>query len=51
MITETFDNKTEEIIKVWRNENAKKVDACIVTFSNEILQYVLEQYECTKIGD
>lgn len=51
MITETFDNKTEEIIKVWRNENAKKVDACIVTFSNEILQYVLEQYECTKIGN
>lgn len=51
MITDAFDNRTEEIIKVWRNENARKVDACIVTFSNEILQYVLEQYECTKIGD
>ena len=51
MITEAFDNKTEEIIKVGRNENAKKVDACILTFSNEILQYVLEQYDCTQIGN
>jgi len=51
MITDTFDNLTEEIIKVGRNENAKKVDACILTFSNEILKYVLEQYDCTKIGD
>ena len=51
MITDTFDNKTEEIIKVWRNENAKKVDACILTFSHEILQYVLERFDCTKIGD
>ena len=51
MITETFDNNTEEIIKVQRNENAKAVDACILTFSNEILQYVLEAYNCTKIGD
>ena len=51
MITDAFDSKTEEIIKVWRNENAKKVDACIVTFSGEILRYVLEQYGCTKIGD
>ena len=51
MITDTFDDLTEEIIKVGRNENAKKVDACILTFSNEILKYVLEQYDCTKLGD
>lgn len=51
MITDTFDNRTEEIIKVYRNESAKKVDACILTFSGEIMQYVLEQYDCTKIGD
>ena len=51
MITDTFDNQTEEIIKVWRNENAKKVDACILTFSNNILQYVLERFDCEKIGD
>lgn len=50
MITDSFDNKTEEIIKVWKKEDAKKVDACILTFSNEILQYVLEEYDCTKIG-
>ena len=51
MITDTFDNRTEEIIKGCRNESAKKVDACILTFSGEILKYVLEQYDCTKIGD
>ena len=36
MITETFDNMTEEIIKVIRNENAIKIDACILTFSHVI---------------
>jgi len=51
MITNTFDNLTEEIIKVPRNENAKKVDACILTFSHVILKYVLDNYECSKIGD
>ena len=51
MITDTFDPNTEEIIKVWRNENARKVDACILTFSNEILQSVLERFDCEKIGD
>ena len=51
MITETFDPCTEEIIKVWKNEEAKKVDACILTFSNEILQAVLERFECTLIGN
>lgn len=51
MITDTFDNETEEIIKVNQNENAKKVDVCILTFSNEILKYVLEKFECTLIGN
>ena len=51
MITETFDNMTEEIIKVIRNENAIKIDACILTFSHVILNYVLENFECTKLGD
>lgn len=51
MITDTFDNLTEEIIKVSRNEKAKKVDVCILTFSHIILKYVLENYECSKIGD
>lgn len=51
MITDTFDNLTEEIIKVPENEEAKKVDACILTFSHVILKHVLENYECHKIGD
>ena len=51
MITGSFDNATEAIRKPYKNEEAKKVDACILTFSNEILQYVLEAYDCTKIGD
>ena len=51
MITDSFDNKTEEILKPWKKKDAKKVDACILIFSNEILQYVLEAYDCTKIGD
>lgn len=51
MITNAFDNETEEIIKVWRNEEARKVDVCILTFSNEILQAVLDQYSCELIGN
>ena len=51
MITDTFDPKSEEIIKVWKNEEAKKVDACILTFSHEILEYVKEQHECELIGN
>ncbi|MGN0401196.1 MAG: nucleoside phosphorylase [Acetatifactor sp.] len=50
MITDTFDSKSEEIIKVQRNEDAVKVDACILTFSNEIRNYVLERFPCTLIG-
>ena len=44
MITDSFENLTEEIIKVTRNENATKVDACILTFSHVVLKYVLENY-------
>lgn len=51
MITDTFEKMTEEIIKVRRNENAVKVDACILTFSHIILKYVLDNFECTKIGN
>lgn len=51
MIIDSFDNLTEEIIKVHRNEDAVKVDVCILTFSHEILKYVLERFECTLIGN
>ena len=50
MITDSFDNKSEAKINPKYNENAPKVDACIVTFSNIIEQYVLTNYECEKIG-
>ena len=33
MITDSFDNFSEEIIKVYKNENAKKVDACILDYN------------------
>ena len=48
MITDTFDNKSEEIIKVCRSDSAIKVDACILTFSHLILKYVLETIQCKK---
>jgi len=51
MITDSFDRATEEIIKVTRNENAPAADACIVTFSRQILESVLENYECSQIGN
>ena len=51
MITDTFDNLSEEIIKVNRNDKAVKVDACILTFSHLILKYVLENFQCKKNGD
>ena len=51
MITNTFDNKSEAIINPKRKESAPKVDACIVTFSNIIEKYVLENYKCEKIAE
>ena len=51
MITDTFENLTEEIIKVRRAENAIQVDACILTFSHVIIKYVMQKFECQKFGD
>jgi len=51
MIINSFDSVTEEIIKVNRNPDAKKADVCIVTFSREILNYVLDNFECALIGN
>lgn len=50
MITNTFDNKSKAIIHPHRNENAPRVDACILTFSHEIEKFVLEKYDCKEIG-
>ena len=51
MITDAFDGCTEEILRPGRSENARKVDACILTFSGEILDAVQERFDCEKIGD
>lgn len=42
MITDSFDNQSEAIINPHINENAPKVDACILTFSNIIEEFVLK---------
>ena len=50
MITDSFDNQSAAIIDPQRKEDAPKVDACIITFSHVIEQFVLEHYDCEKIG-
>lgn len=50
MITDSFDNKSPAIINPRKKENAPKVDACILTFSHEIENYVIENYDCKKIA-
>lgn len=51
MITESFDGKSEAIINPRRKENAPTADACIVTFSHLIEKFVLENYDCERIGN
>lgn len=51
MIIDSFDNKSNTIIKPKINANAIVVDACIVTFSYIIEKYVLENYKPKKIGE
>ena len=50
MITDSFDNQSEAIINPYIDENAPKVDACIVTFSNVIEEFVLKNYACKQIA-
>lgn len=50
MITESFDNQSAAIINPRVNENALQVDACILTFSHVIEEYVLGNYECRQIA-
>ena len=44
MITDSFDNKSMAKINPKPKENRLKCDACIVTFSNIIENYVLKNY-------
>ena len=50
MITDSFDNQSKAIINPSVNENAPKVDACILTFSNVIEEFVLKNYACRQIA-
>lgn len=50
MITDTFDNQSEAIINPQINENAPEVDACILTFSHVVEEFVLQNYDCEQIG-
>lgn len=51
MITDSFDNQSEAIINPPVNENAPRVDACILTFSDKIEKFVTSHYDCTKIAE
>ena len=50
MITDSFDNQSAAIINPSLNENAPKVDACIITFSHLIEEFVLKNYDCKPIA-
>ena len=50
MITGSFDGKSPAIIEPRVNENSPQVDACILTFSWQIEQFVLAHYACHRIG-
>lgn len=50
MITDSFDNQSNAIINPRINENAPRVDACILTFSHMIESFVLSHYKCKQIA-
>ena len=50
MIINSFDNKSEAIINPKRKDNAIKVNACIITFSNIIEKYVVDKFNCKQIA-
>ena len=50
MITESFDQLTDAIIGRQLNPAAPAVEACIITFSQVIEKFVVENYDCEEIG-
>ena len=51
MITDSYDEKSPAKINVEANENAVRADAVILTFSHLIEAYVLQNYDCEKLGE
>src|SRR5574344_1090366 len=50
MIIDSFDNQSPAIINPTPSETAPVVDACILTFSHVIEEFVLKNYDCKKIA-
>lgn len=53
MIIDSFDNKTKSLIKLEDFYGKKKhiLDICLVIFSKDIYNYILENYKCEIIGN
>ena len=51
MITDSFDNKTMPIftLKDFYGERKRMLDTCLILFSKEIYEAILDAYPCTKI--
>ena len=50
MLTDSFDPRTPAKINPAPSPDALPVDACILTFSRKIADYVLAAYPCRQIG-
>lgn len=52
MVTDDFDNVTKPIVDIgsFYGEPGQMVEKCLIIFSKEIYDYLLHEYECTKIG-
>ncbi len=51
MITDAFDDRSRAILQPAVNENAPKVDACILTFSHKIEAAVIEAFAPNELGE
>lgn len=53
MITDSFDDKTPPIVSFgdFYGEQKHLIDTCLVTFSKQIADNVLETFDCTQIAD
>ena len=52
MIIDSYDKETEAIIslKDFYGEKKTLIEKCLITFSESILDYLLEQFACQEIG-
>ena len=52
MITDDFDNSTEPVVDpaVLYGEQRRLVGKCLILFSNVLLRYLLDHYDCAVIG-